>query len=325
MNRTFEAQLHQFGALDGPPEDWAGFVAAIGAAYDRTETDRQALDEELRVARMLGALGQLATGIAHEINTPVQYIGDSIVFLRGAFEDLHEMVGCWAAAREELGAMDGAAGLVERLTEAEEQADLSYLVAQVPSAFERVSDGIERVGAIVRAMKEFAHPDQREMAAADLNRGVRNTLIVAHSEFKYCAKVETVLSDLPAVACHAGEINQALLNLIVNAAHAISDAQRGDEGLIRITTRVEEPWVVIAVGDNGVGIPRETQARVFDPFFTTKGVGRGTGQGLPIAREIVVDKHQGTLTFQTEPGRGTTFEIRLPMGSPPTRSRCGEV
>lgn len=314
MNALFERQLARFGATTGPPPDWDAFVAAVSSEYDCADRDRQALEEDLRVAKKLEAVGQLASGIAHEINTPVQYVGDSMVFLRTAFEDLRSMIASWQTAREELRDIPGTAGLVERLIEAEELADLTYLVEQVPPAFERVADGIERVGSIVRAMKEFAHPDQRQMAPADLNRAIRNTLIVGHSEYKYCARIESDLQELPMVPCHLGELNQVLLNLIVNAAHAIMDARRGDEGRIRIASRVDGEQVVLSVSDNGTGIPFEAQDRIFEPFFTTKAVGRGTGQGLPIALSII-EKHGGTLTFLTDIGTGTTFEVRLPVGS----------
>ena len=198
----------------------------------------------------------------------------------------------------------------------EAAADIEYLTAEIPSAIDQTLDGIGRVATIVRALKEFAHPDQKDMTATDLNQAVLCTLTVARNEVKYVADVETELGDLPLVVCHPGEINQVILNLVVNAAHAIADVVAGTEGrgLIRVKTTRDDDAVVIAISDTGGGIPAAVQPRIFDPFFTTKPVGRGTGQGLSIARNVVVDKHGGTLTFETEIGRGSTFFVRLPLG-----------
>jgi signal transduction histidine kinase len=173
-------------------------------------------------------------------------------------------------------------------------------------------------------MKEFAHPDQREQAPADLNQALQSTLVIARNEYKYVAEVETDFGDLPAVTCHVGDLNQVFLNLIVNAAHAIGDVVQNstDKGLIRITTRRDGDWAIVEVSDTGTGIPEAIRDRVFDPFFTTKEVGKGSGQGLAIARSVVVDKHGGTLTFASEVGRGTTFTIRLPIDG--RRSRTAE-
>jgi two-component system NtrC family sensor kinase len=185
----------------------------------------------------------------------------------------------------------------------------------VPGSFESCQDGISRISTIVRAMKEFAHPDQSEMASADLNRALQTTLAVAKNEYKYVADVTTDFGDLPPVLCHVGDLNQVFLNLIVNAAHAIGDVvgKGGSKGTIRITTCQEGDSARIDIADTGSGIPEAIRQRIFDPFFTTKEVGKGTGQGLAIARSIVVTKHHGSLTFESEVGKGTTFTIRLPI------------
>ena len=197
----------------------------------------------------------------------------------------------------------------------EDAADLDYLREQVPQAFERTLEGVGRVAGIVRAMKEFAHPDQREQSSADLNKALLNTLIVARNEYKYVAELETDLGELPPVLCYLSDLNQVFLNLVVNAAHAIGEVIGGGEQKGRITIRSRNlgERVEIAVADTGGGIAEAIRERIFDPFFTTKPVGQGTGQGLAIARSIVVDKHRGSLTFETEIGRGTTFYIRLPV------------
>jgi signal transduction histidine kinase len=184
----------------------------------------------------------------------------------------------------------------------------------VPKAFERTLEGAERVAGIVRAMKEFAHPDAGEHSPVDLNHALSTTLIVACNEYKHTATIATDFSELPSIVCNVGELNQVFLNLIVNAAHAIRDAGRDlSTGRISVHTRVHGACVEVEIADNGCGIPRENLEKIFDPFFTTKEDGRGTGQGLAIARSIVVDKHGGSIDVHSEPGRGTSFIISLPL------------
>jgi two-component system NtrC family sensor kinase len=254
----------------------------------------------------------------------VQFVSDSVLFVREAMDDLSEIVDRYRALRsatqdhpdEALRAKARAAG------EAEDDADLDYILENAPVALDRAKEGLGRVAAIVRSMKEFAHPDRKEMSLADLNQAIRSTLVIASNEYKYVAEVETSLGEVPPVNCYAGEINQVVLNLIVNAAHAIGDVVKGttDKGLIRVSTRTVDGQVEIAIADTGKGIPPDVRSRIFDPFFTTKEVGKGTGQGLAIARAVVVDKHKGTLHFETEVGRGTTFYIRLPLQGPASES-----
>jgi len=297
------ANAAQFAGA-GADSDLRRELEAARTRLEKEVAGRQRMELELRLAQKLEAVGQLAAGIAHEINTPVQYVSDSVHFLRGAFEEVRRLLGRYQEllGREALGAEEAAA-------------DLPYLDAQIPRAFERILDGTGRVASIVRAMKEFSRPDQREMAPADLNKAILSTLTVSRSEYRYLAVVETDLAELPPVFCHVGDLNQVFLNLIVNAAHAIADAGRAadDGGRIRVRTAVDDDDVTIEIGDTGCGIPPEVAPRVFDPFFTTKDVGRGTGQGLAISRNIVVDKHRGSLTFATQPGRGTVFTVRIPI------------
>ena len=196
----------------------------------------------------------------------------------------------------------------------EDEADLDYTKENVPEAILRARDGVSRIATIVGAMKEFAHPDTRQKTSSDLNRAIETTLIIARNEYKYVAEVETELGELPLVSCHIGDLNQVFLNLIVNAAHAIADLVKDSDNKGRITVRTahEGDRVRIEIADTGCGIPDEIRDRIFDPFFTTKVVGRGSGQGLAIARSIVVDKHGGTLGFTSEVGKGTTFTVVLP-------------
>ena len=198
---------------------------------------------------------------------------------------------------------------------AEDDADLEYLVNHTPSALQRAKEGMARITTIVRAMKEFAHPGGVNKQLADLNKALEMTLIIARNEYKYVADVETKLGQVPTVLCHVDDLNQVFLNLLVNAAHAIADraGPNGPKGRITVRTAHEGQAVRVEVEDSGCGIPEAIRDRVFEPFFTTKEVGRGTGQGLAIARSIVVEKHGGSLTFESEVGRGTTFIIRLPI------------
>ena len=279
-------------------------------------TSQKLLESELHQAQKLESVGRLAAGVAHEINTPVQFVNDNCYFLRDAVSQMGEVLRTYQEVflATSTGQLD-AAHARERIEAAERSADLSFLIENMPTAVERSLEGLERVATIVRSMKEFSHPNQVSMSPADLNAAIRSTLIVARNEYKYVADSDTQLGDIPQVICNAGEFNQTFLNILVNAAHAIGDRVQGTEsrGLITITTRQDADTVVISVQDTGGGIPQAIQGNIFDPFFTTKEVGKGTGQGLAIARSVIVDKHHGSLTFDSVPGVGTTFHIRLPL------------
>jgi PAS domain S-box-containing protein len=294
-----------------------GAISLYGTLSDISERKRleavaARMELELGVAQKLEAVGQLAAGIAHEINTPIQFVGDSLAFLKDSFEDFERLLDVYRDVCTAVTTAPGGEPARLRLEEAEDAADLVYLQERLPAAFARTLEGIERVSSIVRAMKEFAHP-QTEQGPSDLNQGLATTLIVARNEYKYLADVETEFGELPLVVCNLSDLNQVFLNLIVNAAHAIEDAQgEHDRGTIRIVTACDAENATVAISDTGGGIPDEIATRVFDPFFTTKKVGRGSGQGLAIARALVT-KHDGTLTFETRAGSGTTFTIRLPL------------
>jgi len=289
-------------------------------------TDQRRLENELAQAQKLESVGRLAAGVAHEINTPVQFVSDSVSFVREAMDDLSQIVDRYRELRTATENSDGqganVAAAAKAAEEAEDDVDLDYILENAPVALDRARDGLGRVAAIVRSMKEFAHPDRKEMAQVDINQAISSTLVIASNEYKYVAEIETAFGELPLVNCYAGEINQVVLNLIVNAAHAIGDVVTGTngKGRIKVSTRVLDDQVEIAIADTGKGIPVEVRARIFDPFFTTKEVGKGTGQGLAIARSVIVDKHGGTLHFETEVGQGTTFFIRLPISGPASAS-----
>jgi PAS domain S-box-containing protein len=269
---------------------------------------------ELQLAQKLESVGRLAAGIAHEINTPIQYVGDGVYFLRSAYEDFNRLLDSWRNAVGALPAVPAHDALRGALAGSWAKYDVDFLRAEIPKAFERTSDGVERVTNIVKAMKEFAHPDTNEQSPADLNHAIRMTLLVASNEYKYSASVNTEFAELPAVVCNIGELNQVFLNLIVNAAHAIHDAGRdASTGEIGISTAVDGDTVVIRVRDNGCGIPADNLPKLYDPFFTTKEVGRGTGQGLAITHSIVVDKHGGHIGVSSTAGEGTEFTLHLPI------------
>ena len=287
-----------------------------------------ALDEALRQsqhdlaqAQRLEAIGQLAAGIAHEINTPIQYIGDNLRFFREAFGTIADLFAKGQQFLEALKQEGGPAELIRNVESAVRHSDMEFLLDEIPKAIEQSIEGVERVSSIVRAMKEFSHPAGAEFKSVDLNRAIQNTLTISRNEWKYVADLVTDLDpELPPVQCLPNEINQVILNLVVNAAQAIAKAVEDglrSRGTITLRSRREGDWARIDVEDTGTGIPEAIRPRIFDHFFTTKEVGKGTGQGLSIARAIVVKKHGGTITFQTEVGRGTVFTVRLPLTDKP--------
>jgi PAS domain S-box-containing protein len=281
----------------------------------RDITGREAVEMELRHVQKLESVGRLAAGIAHEINTPIQFVGDNTRFLQESFESFQSLLSKYQELRSALAS--GAAGpeFLAEVQRVEEESDCAFLLEEVPRAITQTLEGVDRVATIVRAMKEFAHPESKQMAAHDLNRALLSTLTVARNELKYVANVETEFGELPMVVCNVGDLNQVFLNLLVNAAHAIGEVVKNtfDKGTIRVRTQAEGNTVLVTISDTGCGIPEANRNKVFDPFFTTKEVGRGTGQGLAISRSVVVDRHKGTLTFDSEVGKGTTFYVRLPI------------
>lgn len=287
-----------------------------GALISATDiTDRLVLEGQLTQVQKLESIGQLAAGIAHEINTPTQFVGDNIRFLRDAFSDLQLLHDSHARLLQAAEARDVPADLVTQAREAVEQSDIEYLGEEIPNAIEQTLEGVERVATIVRAMKEFSHPGSGTKELTDLNQALESTATVARNEWKYIADLQLELSpDLPPVPCLAGELNQAFLNIIINAAHAIEESTGGlSKGVIKVSSALSGDWAEVRISDNGSGIPSEVLGKIFDPFFTTKTVGRGTGQGLSIARSVIADKHDGTLTVESRSGQGTTFVIRLPL------------
>jgi signal transduction histidine kinase len=282
--------------------DEAGNVTGIvGTGVDIT--DRKAAEARMASGERLESIGRLAAGVAHEINTPIQYLSDSVSFIREGVTELVEYIDSLHASMPQPPPVDD---------------NVEELRKEMPPAIKLLAEGLARIAEIVRSMKDFAHADQTEMAQVDLNRAIASTLVIARSEYKPVAEVETNFGEIPPVTCHGGQINQVVLNLVVNAAHAIADKVKrtGAIGKITVSTQVENEHVVIAISDTGGGIPEGIRSRIFDPFFTTKEVGRGTGQGLSIARGVIVKGHGGELDFTTELGKGSTFFVRLPAKRP---------
>jgi len=296
------------------PIHYRGEKAVLGNVMDIT--DRKMLESQLVQSQKLEAIGQLAAGIAHEINTPIQYVGDNINFLQDAFRDmlnLFEEYNTLIGAAKTKSLDDDIIALVEQRAEA---VDLPYLTGEIPQAISQSLEGIGRVTKIVRAMKEFSHPGTKEKNLVDINKAIENTITVSRNEWKYTSDMATDFDpSLPLVPCLPGEFNQVILNIIVNAAQAMGEIHNGSDGkgAIKITTRLTGGTAEIRISDTGPGIPEAIKSRIFDPFFTTKEVGKGTGQGLAIARSVIVDKHDGTIGCETEVGKGTTFIICLPL------------
>jgi PAS domain S-box-containing protein len=301
-----KGNLHTVFTVKTPVVNEQGeVIGVLGVFTDITERKRveeslRESERQLRLAQKLESIGQLAAGIAHEINTPVQYIGDNAQFLSGAFQDLFRVI-----ERQTSAAADPAADV-----------DVPYLRSEIPNAVAQIQEGVGRVATIVRAMKRFSHPGPAEKIPMNIHQGIESTILVSRNEWKYVADLTTDFDpEMPPIPCVAGEFNQVILNLIVNAAHAIADVVKeyGGKGAIRIGTRKNGDFAEIRVTDTGGGIPEAIRSKVFDPFFTTKAVGKGTGQGLAIAHSVIVQKHRGTIRFESEDRKGTTFVIQLPL------------
>jgi PAS domain S-box-containing protein len=282
-----------------PLHDANGKVTGIvGTGFDITE--RKAAEERMASSDRLESIGRLAAGVAHEINTPIQFLNDTVSFVREGVQELLDYI-------EKLHG--------QLPQKPEDSDDVDYLRQELPPAMTRMADGLSRISVIVRSMKNYSHnADQQAMGEVDLNAAIESTLVIARSEYKDCADLETVFGDIPRVICHGGQVNQVVLNLVVNSAHAIHDMvkKNGGRGKITVKTEVQGNHVVISISDTGGGIPEGIQARIFDPFFTTKEVGQGSGLGLSIVHGIV-ERHGGTIEVESDVGKGTTFVLTLPV------------
>jgi signal transduction histidine kinase len=287
-------------------------LAEANQQIRREMAERQKAEAALRISHRLEVVGQLAGGLAHEVNTPLQYVRDSLTFSREASADLLALAAEARSVSNELGTHP----LGGRLRGAVETADLDYLDEHLPSAITRALEGVSRVAAIVDTLKAFAGADNGELVLGDLNDSLRTVVTMVETEFQGRLRVKADPAVLPLVPFRAAEVQQALLAIVVNAAQACETRHGAGLGTVTLTTKVEERHAVVVVSDDGCGIPREIHDKVFDPFFTTRDVGDGSGQGLALARTVIVDRHGGDLAFDSEVGRGTTFFIRLPLVGP---------
>jgi PAS domain S-box-containing protein len=297
------------------------FLAVIRDISERkaAEKEKEVMQAQLLQAQKLESVGQLAAGIAHEINTPLQFISTNVEFLRDAYRDIFHLLDITRKISDSTLSGQEADGGVQQLAEILADTDLDFLCEEIPPAIDQSLDGLQRVSSLVLAMKNFSHPGNREIHPEDLNSIVETTILISKNEWKSVADLKMQLApDLPQVPCLRNEIGQVLLNLIINAAHALADCKKGGEsepekGTITVATAIVGRYAEITVADTGAGIPVEIRNRIFDPFFTTKEVGKGSGQGLAICRDVIERKHKGFLTFSSEYGRGTTFSISLPL------------
>jgi len=279
-------------------------------------TEKKSLERQLSIAQKLESIGQLASGIAHEINTPTQYVGDSIQFTRESIKDLGGIIQAYEQLAQRCREQDTHSDILTVIDDALEEGDMEFLAEELPKAFERAADGVARISEIVKAMRTFSHPGSGEFKPVNLNDTIRTTLTVARNEWKYVANLDEQLDpDLPPIKGMSGELNQVILNLVVNAAHAIEEkvAHSGEKGIISVKTRWGDGMAELIVADTGVGIPAERVTRIFDPFFTTKDVGKGSGQGLAIAHDVIVGKHGGSIDVKSTQGEGTEFVVRLKL------------
>ena len=318
VTRSFSLFRHHYEIMLFPILASDHHTVSRLAFYLRDNTEQKEQEQQSSQDQRLASIGQLAAGIAHEINSPLQYITNYTQFLNESFGELKTLLDGYAGLMERVAECEQASGLVEQAKNMVAEADLDFMLEEIPNALKHTTDGIAWVTKIVRSMKELSHPGQVEMSPVDLNRAVEASITVSRNEWKYVAELESDFDeDLPLVTCMGGEINQAVLNLIVNAAHAVADTGAGEndkpKGIVGVRTHRNGDMAEITITDTGTGIPDHVQDRIFDPFFTTKDVGKGTGQGLAIAHSVIVKKHKGSLTFETEAGRGTSFVIRIPI------------
>lgn len=289
----------------------------IGAVIIFRNLTSQALIEAKRIHGMkLESIGVLSAGIAHEINTPIQFIGNNISFLRESFSDMVEILHAYIEFGKMLREEGIHENILDEIDELMASVDVEYLQDEAPVAFDQTQEGVERVTQLVRGLKGLAHSNSNETKApTEMNEVINNALIVCQNAYKYVADLETDLQEIPHISAFGGDIGQVIVNLIVNAAHAIEEKNKktGERGVISIKSFQENGEIMVQIGDTGSGIPMRLRERIFDPFFTTKDVGKGSGQGLAISRTIIHEKHNGELSFESTVGERTVFTIRLPI------------
>lgn len=315
QNKSKRGEIYWANVTISPIKNLKGEITNfLGIMED--VTDKMIAENRNAVSQKLESIGQLAAGIAHEINTPMQYIGDNTSFLKDAFDSLSEFYKSLQSLLQKSTCTE-AQNFIDKIDEIKNNLDLDFIMMEIPKAIEQSQVGIDRVTKLVRAMKDFAHPGVKEKSYYDINHGIQVTITISKNEWKYVADVDfKPATNLPDVYCLQDELNQVILNMIINSAHAIQekiDREKNDKGLISIETLREGDFAVIKISDNGKGIKQENISKIFDPFFTTKQVGKGTGQGLAISHDIIVNKHGGQINVDSKYGVGTTFTIKIPI------------
>lgn len=287
----------------------------------KKEDERIRLEKDLQQALRLESIGMLAAGIAHEINTPVQFIGDNLNFLSEAVKSLLNLIVVYRSIIPSCEPGPRTQKAIQIGHDGEKNADLDFLEAEIPAAISQTQDGLHRVTKIVGAMKDFSHIDEEDFSPSDINKSIESTVTVCRNEWKYVANMRLELDkNMPPVHCVAADINQVVMNLVINASHSIADVIKKNvtegKGLITVSSTLSGSYALITVSDTGAGIPSSIRSKIFDPFFTTKPVGRGSGQGLALAYSLIVEKHKGKIYFDSEEGKGTTFFIEVPIYAP---------
>jgi two-component system NtrC family sensor kinase len=344
MHRLLERQIRRnFGSIDLVPQEWRAFIAAVDEAYIKADSDtalvtrsldimseelnqrNEALSREkdeqavligklefahnqLLQSEKMASIGQLAAGVAHEINNPIGYVNSNISALGGYVNELIEMLGVYEGAEA---ALDPVARATVSACRA--RLDIDFLKGDIQDILSESKEGIGRVKKIVQDLKDFSHPDEGKFLYANVHHGISSTLNIVSNEIRYKADVITEFGDIPEVECILSQLNQVFMNLLVNAAHAMSSERRGKIFVRSGSAGDATVWIEIA--DDGCGIPAENLKKIFDPFFTTKPVGQGTGLGLSLSYGMV-QKHHGNISVHSAPGQGTCFRITLPIRQP---------
>jgi signal transduction histidine kinase len=302
--------LHGYQSLSIGGAVWV--VTDITRLIEAEDRSRK-LERELMQSQKMESIGTLASGIAHEINTPIQYIGGNLKFIGSSISDIIKLIDSYESLEEEACSESVSADLIEQCRTQAENTDMAYLRDELPKAVGQSIQGVQQVSSIIQAMTEFSQPSSKIKSLVDINRIVERSLLICKNEWKSVARVELHLAkDIPAFPAHESELNQVVLHLIVNAAHAI-DKKKQDNGQIDVTTKRLPDSVALLIRDNGCGIPDSIIERIFDPFFTTKDVDKGSGQGLAICYDIIVNKHGGRIDVHSIPGEETTFQVKLPI------------
>lgn len=310
---------------DSFPVDIRGYVGPIGdriryliffhdiSQRVNAEIKRKQTESQMDEARRLEAIGALSAGIAHEVNTPIQFVGDNLDYLEEGLTNIWKSYQRYDALKEAVAKLGCCPDEVAKVDEFNKSVNLKNLIEEIRAALGESRDGVKQVRDIVILMKEFAHPGTDERDEVDVNAIIKNVLAMCKNRCKNTADIEAKLDpDLPRVRCRKGQVQQVFLNLVINGIDAVDEAGKG-RGRIEIETRAEGDYVQIYMSDTGCGVPETLKQKIFDPFFTTKPVGKGTGQGLALAKDTIVKGHGGKLTLVEKDGFATTFLIQLPL------------